>query len=62
MVAVTRGDIADHAGGVAVAGEVFGEVDIARPKAVDAAVSEADFRFAGEGDDVLAAGGRRASH
>jgi len=53
-------------------GEVFRHMHVARPQAVEGAITQADFRLAGQGDDVLPpwrmvpvaqrAGGRRTEH
>src|SRR6266568_9298448 len=51
-------DIADHAGRVALAGQVFGQVDVAGAVAVHAAVTQPDLDLATQRDDELAAGRR----
>lgn len=40
-------DVAHYPGGVAGAGHVFGQVDVARPEAVDGAVLQADLSLPG---------------
>ena len=49
-------DVTHNAGGVSAAGQIFGEVDVSWTKPVYGAIAEADFRLAGEGDQVLPAG------
>ena len=50
------GNVAHHPGSVAMARQVFSQVDVSGSKPVDSPVAKADFRFAGQGDDVLPAG------
>src|SRR5216683_219437 len=45
--------IADHARGMALAGQVFCQVDVAGPEAMDCAVAEADLHLTGQGDHEL---------
>src|SRR5262245_24621870 len=47
------GHLANHTGSVAVPGEVFRHVYVAWPQALDGAITQADFRLPGQGDDVL---------
>jgi len=41
---------------VAMPGEVFRHIHVAGPEAVNRAIPQADFRLAGQGDDVLPPG------
>src|ERR1700716_2967386 len=52
------GDIAYHARRMALAGQVFGEVDVARAEAVHTAITKPDLDLATQRDDELAAGRR----
>src|SRR5262250_850759 len=47
------GHLADHTGGMSMPGEVFRHIHVPWPQAVDSAIPQADFRLAGQGDDVL---------
>ena len=51
------GYLADHTGGVSMPGKVFRHIHISRPQTVDGAITQADFRLAGQGDDVLPSNG-----
>ena len=50
------GYLPDYPGGVAVPGEVFRPIHVAGPEAVERAIPQANFRLAGQGDDVLPPG------
>src|SRR5262249_30848813 len=66
------GHPAHYPGSVSTPGEFFRHIDVSRPQAVDRAIPQADFRLAGQGDDILPpwrvvpvakmAGCRRAKH
>src|SRR5712691_7192548 len=46
------GHLADDTGGMAVPGEVFRHIHVARSQTADSAVSQADFRLPSQGDNI----------